>query len=159
MSPIICVSLHLLFFSLLSCQVTSSFSFNTTSSHLCHKHESSALLQFKNRVQNSFNFTMDAQRFDIDELLTTYIIYDYYDVSYHCLCREESHAAKSINSWKKGTDCCMWDGVQCDPSTGHVIGLDLSCNLLNGTINSNSSLFLLPHLRNLNLAFNYFSFS
>ncbi|KAL6313663.1 hypothetical protein AAG906_010081 [Vitis piasezkii] len=41
--------------------------------------------------------------------------------------------------------------------TGHVIRLDLSCSGLYGTIDSNSSLFLLPHLRRLNLAFNDFN--
>ncbi|KAK9288994.1 hypothetical protein L1049_017465 [Liquidambar formosana] len=61
-----------------------------------------------------------------------------------------------ILSWKENTDCCSWDGVTCDRVTGHVIGLDLSCGQLQGTIHSNSSLFLLPHLQRLNLAFNDF---
>ncbi|KAH0736003.1 hypothetical protein KY285_011710 [Solanum tuberosum] len=43
--------------------------------------------------------------------------------------------------------------------TGHVIGLDLSCSLLLGTIHPNSSLFQLHHLRTLNLAYNDFYFS
>ncbi|GMJ10103.1 receptor like protein 6 [Hibiscus trionum] len=33
-------------------------------------------------------------------------------------------------SWKKGTDCCLWDGVKCDTETGNVIGLHLSCSCL-----------------------------
>ena len=41
--------------------------------------------------------------------------------------------------------------------TGHVIELDLSCSWLSGTIHSNSTLFLFPHLQRLNLAFNDFS--
>ena len=40
-----------------------------------------------------------------------------------------------------------------------MIGLDLSCNWLEGTIPSNSSLFLLRHLQRLNLAFNDFESS
>ncbi|KAH0741233.1 hypothetical protein KY290_034276 [Solanum tuberosum] len=40
---------------------------------------------------------------------------------------------------------------------GHVIGLDLSCSFLNGTINANSSLTKLSHLQRLNLAFNKLS--
>ena len=40
-----------------------------------------------------------------------------------------------------------------------MIGLDLSCSWLNGTIPSNSTLFLLPHLQQLNLASNYFNYS
>ncbi|XP_017985308.1 PREDICTED: receptor-like protein 12 [Theobroma cacao] len=60
------------------------------------------------------------------------------------------------NLWKEGTDCCLWDGVTCDHITGQVIGLDLSCSWLYGTLDSNSSLFLLPHLQKLNLAHNHF---
>ena len=61
-----------------------------------------------------------------------------------------------MESWKEGTDCCSWDGVTCDSVRGDVIGLDLSCSWLDGTIPSNASLFLLPHLQRLNLAFNDF---
>ncbi|KAK4576266.1 hypothetical protein RGQ29_027001, partial [Quercus rubra] len=59
-------------------------------------------------------------------------------------------------SWKEDKDCCSWDGVECDNATRHVIGRDLSCSWLNGSIHSNSSLFLLRHLRSLNLAGNSF---
>ncbi|KAF3947292.1 hypothetical protein CMV_026555 [Castanea mollissima] len=59
-------------------------------------------------------------------------------------------------SWKEDKDCCSWDGVECDNATRHVIGLDLSCSWLYGSIHSNSSLFLLRHLRSLNLAGNWF---
>ena len=61
--------------------------------------------------------------------------------------------------WKEDTDCCTWDGVVCDRTTRHVIGLDLSCSWLNGPIHSNSTLFSLPHLRTLNLAGNDFNYS
>ena len=61
-------------------------------------------------------------------------------------------------SWKEDKDCCTWDGVVCDQTTHHVIGLILSCSWLNGPIHSNSTLFFLPHLRTLNLAGNYFNF-
>ncbi|XLU22369.1 hypothetical protein S245_058435 [Arachis hypogaea] len=60
-------------------------------------------------------------------------------------------------SWKNGTDCCEWDGVTCDTTSGHVIGLDLSCSMLEGEFHPNSTLFQLTHLQQLNLAFNYFS--
>ena len=62
-------------------------------------------------------------------------------------------------SWKEGRDCCSWDGVTCDTMGRDVIGLDLSCSELQGTIHSNSSLFLLPNLQQLNLAFNCFNSS
>ena len=60
-------------------------------------------------------------------------------------------------SWKEDRDCCTWDGVVCDKTTRHVIGLDLSCSWLYGPIHSNSTLFFLPHLTSLNLAGNDFS--
>ena len=47
----------------------------------------------------------------------------------------------------------------CDNTSGDVIGLDLSCSWLNGTIPSKSFRFHLPHLQHLNLAYNYFNHS
>ncbi|KAL1118684.1 hypothetical protein V6Z11_D01G053100 [Gossypium hirsutum] len=43
-------------------------------------------------------------------------------------------------SWMEGTNCCLWDGVNCDPKQG-------------------ITLFLLSHLRQLNLAGNTFNMS
>ncbi|GMP54760.1 hypothetical protein CsSME_00019820 [Camellia sinensis var. sinensis] len=61
--------------------------------------------------------------------------------------------------WNESSDCCSWEGVTCDWSNGHVIGLDLSCSHLQGTIQPNTTLFHLRHLQTLNLAFNDFNFS
>ncbi|KAH0774370.1 hypothetical protein KY290_011507 [Solanum tuberosum] len=61
-------------------------------------------------------------------------------------------------SWNESRDCCRWDGVTCDLLNGHVIGLDLSCSLLSGSIHPNSSLFQLHHLHTLNLAYNDFDY-
>ncbi|XP_012455752.1 receptor-like protein 19 [Gossypium raimondii] len=66
--------------------------------------------------------------------------------------------AKTI-SWEEGTNCCLWDGVKCDTETGNVIALDLSFSCLFGPFPSNNTLFLLRHLRQLNLAGNDFRFS
>ncbi|MFQ6670428.1 hypothetical protein Gotur_035355, partial [Gossypium turneri] len=63
------------------------------------------------------------------------------------------------NSWKEGTDCCSWDGVTCDHLNAHVIAVDLSCSWLYGNFPSNTTLFLLPHLQKLNLAYNDFNHS
>ncbi|KAL7224197.1 hypothetical protein ACSBR1_025625 [Camellia fascicularis] len=73
---------------------------------LCTQEQSSALLQFKQ--QFSFN---------------KYPYYGYCDHSY-----------PKMESWKEGSDCCLWDRVECDNKTSQVIGLDLSCSWLNGTI-------------------------
>ncbi|KAK9025615.1 hypothetical protein V6N11_038476 [Hibiscus sabdariffa] len=59
-------------------------------------------------------------------------------------------------SWKKVTDCCLWDGVKCDTETGNVVGLDLSCSCIIGPLPSNSTLFLLRHLHQLDLSNNDF---
>jgi len=59
--------------------------------------------------------------------------------------------------WKEGTDCCTWDGVTCNMQTGHVIGLDLGCSMLYGTLHSNSTLFALHHLQKLDLSHNDFN--
>ncbi|GJR93588.1 leucine-rich repeat-containing protein [Tanacetum coccineum] len=60
-------------------------------------------------------------------------------------------------NWNTSTDYCKWDGVTCDRSIGDVVGLDLHCERLQGTIHPNSSLFNLPHLKTLNLAYNHFT--
>ncbi|KAK4757058.1 hypothetical protein SAY87_007185 [Trapa incisa] len=59
------------------------------------------------------------------------------------------------------TDCCSWDGIECDVQNGHVIGLDLSNCLLEhpNPLSSSSSLFRLTYLQKLNLARNNFSYS
>uniref|UniRef100_M1C9J5 NL0D n=1 Tax=Solanum tuberosum TaxID=4113 RepID=M1C9J5_SOLTU len=61
-------------------------------------------------------------------------------------------------SWNESRDCCTWDGVTCDMLNGNVIGLDLSCSQLCGTIHLNSSLFQLHHLHTLNLDNNHFNY-
>ena len=109
---------------------SSSSSFNSSSLLLCSQDQSSALLQFK-------------QLFSLSEYASFFC-----DISY-----------PKMESWKEGTDCCSWDGVTCDSVRGDVIGLDLSCSWLYGTIPSNASLFDLPRLHRLNLALNYFNYS
>ncbi|KAG5233636.1 receptor protein [Salix suchowensis] len=59
-------------------------------------------------------------------------------------------------SWKEGTDCCLWDGVTCELETGVVTELNLACSLLYGTLHPNSTLFSLRHLRKLDLSHNHF---
>ncbi|CAL5356838.1 unnamed protein product [Camellia sinensis] len=108
------------------------FCFSSSSAHLCHNDESTALLQFKQLF--SFNCS----------------------VSFNCYRASGSH---NTDNWKEGTDCCAWDGVTCDNTTSHVIGLDLNCNCLYGTIHPNSSLFNLVHLQHLDLSYNNFNHS
>ncbi|XP_028054593.1 receptor-like protein 9DC3 [Camellia sinensis] len=71
-------------------------------------------------------------------------------------------AYPKVASWKlegETSNCCSWDGVECDRDTGHVIGLGLSSSFLYGFLNSRSSLFSAVHLQRLNLANNDFNYS
>ncbi|XP_021800931.1 receptor-like protein 12 [Prunus avium] len=99
----------------------------------CHAEESSALLQFK----ESFMIDKSASRND--------------------------GAYPKVSSWKPAgggnSSCCLWDGVECDEMTGHVISLNLSSSYLYGSFDSNSSLFSLVHLQRLILSHNNFNHS
>ncbi|XP_052116672.1 receptor-like protein 6 [Arachis duranensis] len=95
----------------------------------CHEHESYALLQFK----ESFLTSKSAS---------------YNPISY-----------PKTASWVPTTDCCSWDGIECNELTGHVIGIDLSSGQLYGSMDPNSTLFSLVHLRSLNLSDNDFNHS
>ncbi|KAL2901915.1 Receptor-like protein 6 [Bienertia sinuspersici] len=59
--------------------------------------------------------------------------------------------------WNQTLDCCQWNGIQCDRSAGHVIGIDLSGESITSSSDSLSSLFSLQFLQSLNLANNSFS--
>ncbi|TYG72099.1 hypothetical protein ES288_D05G452800v1 [Gossypium darwinii] len=105
-------------------------SFSSSGSHSC-----SSVIQFK----DSFSITQDA--------------------SSYCDNFAGLKSYPKTNSWKEGTDCCSWDGVTCDHLNAHVIALDLSCSWLYGNFPSNTTLFRLPHLQELNLAYNDFNLS
>jgi Leucine-rich repeat (LRR) protein len=100
---------------------------------LCHHDDSSALLQFKESLV-------------INKSTSPY--------------QNIIPCTNKVASWTvegDKSDCCSWDGVECDQDTGHVIGLNLSNSCLFGSINSNSSLFRLVHLQSLNLSYNDFN--
>ncbi|KAK4727966.1 hypothetical protein R3W88_032883 [Solanum pinnatisectum] len=123
------------FYSLVCLLLIVSESFSSSSvmmHHVCSPTEAFALLHFK----QSFQISDQPRCSDETEL-------QFVDIP-------------KTKSWNESRDCCSWDGVTCDMLTGHVIGLDLSCSLLNGTIHPNSSLFQLHHLQTLNLAHNDF---
>ncbi|GAY64499.1 hypothetical protein CUMW_234050 [Citrus unshiu] len=99
---------------------------------LCHDHERSALLNFKESLV-------------INRTASGY-----------------PSAYPKVASWKldeKNSDCCLWDGVKCNEDTGHVVELDLASSCLYGSVNSTSSLFQLVHLQRLSLFDNNFNFS
>ncbi|KAH1121291.1 hypothetical protein J1N35_004451 [Gossypium stocksii] len=102
---------------------------SSSPTHLCSPNQSAVLFQFKTHF--SINQT----------------------ASKDC---EYSYPKAKTTSWKKGTDCCLRDGVSCDNITGDVISLDLSCSCLSGTFPSNTTLFLLSSLQRLDLSFNDF---
>ncbi|KAM6571210.1 hypothetical protein CsatA_015290 [Cannabis sativa] len=87
----------------------------------------------------------------------------HFNESYEIDCRlrpDHYQLHPTTSTWgSNGTDCCLWDGVECDMVTGHVIGLNLDGSCLYGSINSNSTLFHLVHLQKLDLGYNNFTFS
>ncbi|KAG4150129.1 hypothetical protein ERO13_D05G376366v2 [Gossypium hirsutum] len=107
-------------------------SFSSSASHSC-----SSLAQFKN------SFSINQTKF----------------AALYCDHIAGLKSYPKTNSWKEGTDCCSWDGVTCDHLNAHVIALDLSCCWLHDNFPSNTTLFLLPHLQKLNLAYNDFNLS
>ncbi|KAM0023595.1 putative leucine-rich repeat-containing, plant-type, leucine-rich repeat domain superfamily [Helianthus debilis subsp. tardiflorus] len=124
------------FLSLFFISSTSSSSFAVNPTHKCSVQQTLALLQFKQNL-SSINDTMYAY---------DYICEDWLGSGYNPI----------MMNWNASTDCCDWNGVTCDHSTSDVTGLDLSCGMLQGTIHPNSTLFHLPRLQKLNLAFNDF---
>ncbi|CAL2249170.1 unnamed protein product [Prunus armeniaca] len=69
-----------------------------------------------------------------------------------------------VSFWRREGDgnrsnCCSWDGVDCDEDSGHVVGLNLSSSCLYGSINSSNHLFRLVYLQRLDLSDNHFNFS
>ncbi|XP_071707977.1 receptor-like protein 7 [Rutidosis leptorrhynchoides] len=130
------------FFCFIACSTVSSY-LNTTTLIVyklkCSPQQSSELLLFKHSI-SSINISFDYPPYDSpcqDRLGSS----GYYPI---------------MMNWNTSTDCCDWNGVTCDYSTGDVIGLDLSCGMLQGNIHPNTTLFNLPHLQKLNLAFNDF---
>ncbi|KAK9911018.1 hypothetical protein M0R45_034945 [Rubus argutus] len=125
------VSMYILsIFVLFHLVVANSLQSYTTA---CHDDEISALLQFK----QSFVINTSASG---------------YKGAY-------PKTASWNSAWNQTSNCCSWDGVECDENTGHVIGLNLSSSYLYGFINPNNSLFRLVHLQSLNLADNDFNYS
>ncbi|TYI32372.1 hypothetical protein ES332_A04G055900v1 [Gossypium tomentosum] len=106
-----------------------SLSLSLPPTHLCRPEHSSALLKFKRSLSLAYSICL--QELQIPSF----------------------HETKSSD---EGTDCCKWKGVVCDNKKGNVIGLDLSCSGLIGSLQSDSSLFSLQNLRWLNLAGNDF---
>ncbi|AES77345.1 receptor-like protein 7 [Medicago truncatula] len=70
-----------------------------------------------------------------------------------------AHGSPKIASWNSSTDCCSWDGIKCHERTDHVIHVDLRSSQIYGTMDANSSLFRLVHLRVLDLSDNDFNYS
>ncbi|XP_062103540.1 receptor-like protein 7 [Humulus lupulus] len=96
---------------------------------LCHDDESKALLQFKESLIINKSVS------------------------------EDPLAYPKVSSWNIESDCCSWEGVECDENTGNVIALNLNSSFLYGSINSTSTLFHFPYLERLNLADNHFNYS
>ncbi|XP_021288654.1 receptor like protein 30-like [Herrania umbratica] len=128
---VLCLLLVLVLPFEVDCSLSFSSSALNYSTPLCQPEDSSALLQFKNTIS----------------------IHDSDDP----ICADSMTSYPKTKTWNESTNCCSWEGVTCDEVTGHVIGLDLSCSSLVGSLPANSSLFLLKGLKRLNLAHNNFN--
>ncbi|KAG2713797.1 hypothetical protein I3760_04G192200 [Carya illinoinensis] len=67
---------------------------------LCHQEERIALVQFK----------------------------DSFTIKNNSLCEYTERNHPEVASWRldgNNTNCCIWDGVECNQDTGHVIALSL----------------------------------
>ncbi|XP_058736315.1 receptor-like protein 7 [Vicia villosa] len=96
----------------------------------CHQYESQALLQFK----EGFNINMTSSS-------------------------DNPLSYPKTASWNASTDCCSWDGIKCDEHTDHVIHVNLRSSQLYGTMDANTTLFRLVHLRHLDLSDNDFNYT
>ncbi|XP_048567136.1 receptor-like protein 35 [Triticum urartu] len=65
------------------------------------------------------------------------------------------HYPSALESWQDGTDCCLWEGVGCSNSSGHVTALELSGHGLYSQ-GINPAIFNLTSLQLLDLSMNYF---
>ncbi|CAN1276999.1 Receptor-like protein 50 [Linum perenne] len=64
--------------------------------------------------------------------------------------------SQKLARWDSSIDCCRWPGIRCDPG-GHVIGLDLSGEMIMGGLDDAMAMFNLQHLQVLDLSFNNFN--
>ncbi|XP_050381041.1 receptor-like protein 7 isoform X2 [Argentina anserina] len=132
-----CFFLALLYFALLLLADAACCTSSVQRQTLCHGEERSALLQFKASLTTNKTASASSNPF----------------------------AYPKVASWgepegeSQVSNCCSWDGVECNEASGRVIGLHLASSCLYGSINSNSSLFQLIHLQTLDLSDNNFSFS
>ncbi|KAL4655042.1 hypothetical protein ACB092_01G422600 [Castanea dentata] len=63
----------------------------------------------------------------------------------------DSEFSTKLVRWNESVDCCSWEGVTC--SKGHVVGLNLDGETIDGGLDSSSSLFRLHYLEHLNLVY------
>ncbi|KAG8377053.1 hypothetical protein BUALT_Bualt09G0128000 [Buddleja alternifolia] len=68
----------------------------------------------------------------------------------------DSSASTKLVQWNQTTDCCTWNGVECDV-LGHVTSLQLEEEMISGGIENLDELFSFRYLEKLNLAYNSFN--
>lgn len=66
------------------------------------------------------------------------------------------YSTTTLSSWRDGSDCCLWEGVGCDSSSGNVTILDLNNRGL-FSYGLDPGVFSLTSLRRLDLSMNDFS--
>ncbi|CBI18143.3 unnamed protein product, partial [Vitis vinifera] len=66
----------------------------------------------------------------------------------------KSNVSMKLVTWNESVGCCSWEGVTWD-SNGHVVGLDLSSELISGGFNSSSKASIFQNLTRINLSHNH----
>ncbi|KAL1816962.1 hypothetical protein ACET3Z_019536 [Daucus carota] len=69
----------------------------------------------------------------------------------------DTMVSTKIVKWNRSTDCCKWEAVSCNTSSGNVIGIELDGEGISDGINGSSSLYQFRYLQKLNLAYNNFN--
>ncbi|KAK9077330.1 hypothetical protein SSX86_005667 [Deinandra increscens subsp. villosa] len=134
-----------LFLFIINFCFSSSSSTNSNSIHRCPDEQRDALLLFKRNISSTNESNYHHLYVYSGFLYSSYV--DNY-------CGDlNGYGPIRIMDWNTSRDCCDWDGINCNNSTGDVIGLDLKCGMLQGLSDLDIVLSSLPSLEAIDLSY------